>query len=143
MKKILIILLMLSPLCLFLGNSLYSFHKVGSPDNIIAEGKCLETFQEEHWHKNRPPTISTHTVVRVGHRVYLVNGPCETARKIPWQIEHDLQWFLAQLGYIIGGIILFFIAVGLVAFWGVFFMTLYDGYEKGKFWKTLSKKLTL
>ena len=134
---------MISPICLMLGNSLYSGHKVSSPDNIIAKGKCLETFKEEHWHKNSPPTISTYTVVRVGHHVYLVDGPCETARKVPWQIEHEAQWFFGQLGMIIGGIILFFLAVGIISVWVSFFLTLYNGYEKGKFWKTLSKKLTL
>lgn len=143
MRKILIFLLMVSPIALLLGNTLYCMHTVKSDDNIVAEGKCLETFNEEHWHKNRPPTISTYTVVRVGHHVYLVDGPCETARKVPWQIEHDTQWFIGQLGMIIGGIILFFLAVGIVSVWVAFFLTIYNGYEKGKFWKTFKKRFTL
>lgn len=125
MKKKLGIIILILPFLALLINMIVVQYNETSSKNRMAQGTCIETFTVDHWHRYKPPTTSTHSVVRNGMKVYIVDGNCYSkTREIPWEKEHDLAHFMAELGLIIWGIIAFIVAALIIYSWVIFVYTL-------------------
>ena len=96
-KKIIGYLILILPVLAFLGIGTYAQLAQYSDKVRVVEGKCLETFSEEHWHRHSPPETVTYSTVRIGHSAYVVQGDCQTAargREL-WRDQHAV---LAVIG---------------------------------------------
>ena len=96
-KRIIGYLILILPVLAFLGTGTYAQLAQYSDKVRVVEGKCLETFSEQHWYKHRPPETVTYSTVRSGHSAYVVQGDCQTAvrgREL-WRDQHKV---LAVIG---------------------------------------------
>lgn len=109
-KKIIGYLILILPVLAFLGTGTYAQLEKYSDKVRVVEGKCLETFSEQHWHRHSPPETVTYSTVRIGHDAYVLQGDCKTAvrgREL-WSDQHKvltLIGFFTQLFYGVAALI--------------------------------------
>lgn len=119
-KKIIGYLILILPVIAFLGAGTYGQLEKYSDKVRIAEGKCLETFSEQHWYKSSPPETITYSTVRIGHSAYVVRGDCQTAvrgREL-WMDQHKALTIIGLFTQIFYG------AVALIAVLAAAFFTI-------------------
>lgn len=98
-KRIIGYLILILPVLAFLGIGTYAQLEHYSDKVRVVEGKCLETFSEQHWHKTSPPETVTYSTVRIGHSAYVVRGDCQTAvrsREL-WMDQHPVLTIIGLL----------------------------------------------
>ena len=114
-KKIIGYLILILPVLAFLGTGTYAQLERYSEKVRVVEGKCLETFSEQHWHRHSPPETVTYSTVRIGHSAYIVQGDCQTAihgREL-WMDQHKVLTMIGCLTQIFYAVVA--VVAGLVA----------------------------
>ena len=98
-----------------------------SDEMKMSQGKCLETFQVEHYFKNTAPTKTTHSVVRIDENVYIVDGSCVKHDLPKWtDIHNAFVIFLGCVGFI-GWLALFLLTLITIAWaWWALFRAIWD-----------------
>ena len=114
-KKIIGYIILILPVLAFLGTGTYAQLERYSEKVRVVEGKCLETFSEQHWHRYSPPETVTYSTVRIGHSAYIVRGDCQTAihGRVLWMDQHKVLTIIGCLTQIFYAVVA--VVAGLVA----------------------------
>ena len=133
------ILMILIPVLLFFSDGWYVYLKSQSNDELLAQGKCIETFTEEHWHKHSPPSVTVHSTVRLGHDAYVLDGDCNNKLKeIPWTESHEVHYAIGVISCIIQIIIGVMLVLVIIVVWVIIALSMIKGDKNKSFTENLN-----
>ena len=131
-KKIIGYLILILPVIAFLGIGTYAQLEQYSDKVRIVEGKCLETFSEQHWHRHSPPETITYSTVRIGHSAYVLQGDCQTAirgREL-WRDQHKVLTIIGCLTQIFYAVFDLVVVLAVIVFTVSFAIDLIKGKDQ-------------
>jgi hypothetical protein len=131
-KKIIGYLILILPVLAFLGIGTYAQLEQYSDKVRIVEGKCLETFSEQHWHRHSPPETITYSTVRIGYSAYVLRGDCQTAirgREL-WRDQHKVLAIIGCLTQIFYAVFDLVVVLAVIVFTASFAINLIKSKDK-------------